>query len=1116
MLKKPHNYTFTQLAYNPNSKSTPIRHVVNPSNTSRANKITVNSAQVTPPNLNNKLIHALTAFTLFPVPYSSDIAHAFRTVLLSPEHQVFQLAVYFDFSKEDWWNFPLTIKQKTLMTGGQQSQLLLEIVIRELVAPTIENEEARKIVLHQRLVDNHLGSFRNEEDMKTVAYSIAAAYQKFSMNLKTTFDTSRKFAPSDDTTEVEVLLGYKWDRIADQLTPNISLNKTKKVAGRTVALGLDENPLEIESITRKEVARVLMELYDPQGTTTGPFLMGPKVVFRKVCSIASENELDVPIHTKDIKVAEEATETMNKLTQISKAHPFPRGILQEDETLEYIIGAKDGSPVGYGATVHFILNGPKGRRSRLVRSACKLHVSTVPINEALGFPLLTRLLNEILLVIHAQLTKDERRNLKVFLVGDNVPISYTFITESNQTIIKNATLKCKQESRQLTRKFEDMEIKILFLRSDQVPADLCSKPNTSPVTKVNSKFWREGPPVYLTIEKVPYFAHFTNDQYEVYPEALQQQTTTMLQNPAGPLSVAEVDNDSEATKPNLSSETMSVMMTSEGDDDSEATKLNVSRETTSVVMTPEEDDDSEATKPNVSREPISVVMATDVTNEKTYLKTIQSTVWTGQDIPDIKILSLDLYNQLLETSPTLEALILKLVYLYKVTEWGKPKTTLEHKILKAWLTIVRTSQEHYKPTLPKQYATKEKDGIVVIDSSTKQEVIKEVCGTSTIPIIGQDTKLLQMLILKAHEEIIPLGRQKAHKCQTSTLADMRRGPFPTFTANLKPLIARVTYERCIACIRNRVRTGSSEIASYVHLTKFKIFEKISLDLVGPLNVKSSANTRSMAKMWLLPITCIQSGITEILVSDGYDTSAVITGLLTLQQRYTGIKAIVADHGTQLQNLNLKGHNPRTAEEAQILILLEDLKVAAIRGQRTSYVETKIKQMKSLWRNIFPQKMASLPTLTICELMLLMSYTTRIINSIPFAGQANICPADLLGFSKIEPVELDTTGTNIRKLDERLAKLKEHRDALLRELLKIKLVNKELYQKRKDGSIGVEVNPGDVVIIRNRNLPFGEIEKIGEVKSITNSTAIVRTKTKTDSYLKKDLTVLVKKVPDPNV
>ena len=110
----------------------------------------------------------------------------------------------------------------------------------------------------------------------------------------------------------------------------------------------------------------------------------------------------------------------------------------------------------------------------------------------------------------------------------------------------------------------------------------------------------------------------------------------------------------------------------------------------------------------------------------------------------------------------------------------------------------------------------------------------------------------------------------------------------------------------------------------------------------------------MAKMWLLPVTCIQTGITEILVADGYDTGAVITALLTLQQRFNGIKAIVVDHGTQLKNLDLKGHNPKTADEAQLLILLEDLKVAAIRGQRQSYVETKIRQMKLLWRNIFPQ------------------------------------------------------------------------------------------------------------------------------------------------------------------
>ncbi len=63
---------------------------------------------------------------------------------------------------------------------------------------------------------------------------------------------------------------------------------------------------------------------------------------------------------------------------------------------------------------------------------------------------------------------------------------------------------------------------------------------------------------------------------------------------------------------------------------------------------------------------------------------------------------------------------------------------------------------------------------------------------------------------------------------------------------------------------------------------------------------------------------------------------------------------------------------------------------------------------------------------------------------------------------------------------------------------------------------VEVKQGDIVIIRNKNLPYNENEKIGEVIDLSDTTAIVRTKTKVDKYLKRDLTVLVKKVPDPNV
>ena len=42
------------------------------------------------------------------------------------------------------------------------------------------------------------------------------------MKLKTVYDTSKKFSASEDATETDILLGNRWDRVLDQLTPNIN------------------------------------------------------------------------------------------------------------------------------------------------------------------------------------------------------------------------------------------------------------------------------------------------------------------------------------------------------------------------------------------------------------------------------------------------------------------------------------------------------------------------------------------------------------------------------------------------------------------------------------------------------------------------------------------------------------------------------------------------------------------------------------------------------------------------------------------------------------------------------------------------------------------------------
>ena len=165
VLAKPHSFVYQQLAFNPKSKSTPIRHITNPSNFNKKAFSSLNMSQAMPPNLHNKLIWALSAFTIWGVPYSADISHAYRCFLVKPEHQVFQLMIGFDFSKGNWQDHPIVIKLKTLLYGAAQSGAILENSIRKFVAPHIGDPVAKFVLTYLRLVDNILTSFRSKKKM---------------------------------------------------------------------------------------------------------------------------------------------------------------------------------------------------------------------------------------------------------------------------------------------------------------------------------------------------------------------------------------------------------------------------------------------------------------------------------------------------------------------------------------------------------------------------------------------------------------------------------------------------------------------------------------------------------------------------------------------------------------------------------------------------------------------------------------------------------------------------------------------------------------------------------------------------------------------------------------
>ena len=141
-------------AFKESSLITKICHVCNPSNISTLNQSSLNLTQEHPPNLANLLPWVLSSFTLYHVPYSSDIRSAYRRVKVDPSCQPFQLLLLFDFNKTNWSDYQI-VMQNGLPYGLTQSGTYLELALDE-VADSVEHPMAKIIIQNFCIVDNLL------------------------------------------------------------------------------------------------------------------------------------------------------------------------------------------------------------------------------------------------------------------------------------------------------------------------------------------------------------------------------------------------------------------------------------------------------------------------------------------------------------------------------------------------------------------------------------------------------------------------------------------------------------------------------------------------------------------------------------------------------------------------------------------------------------------------------------------------------------------------------------------------------------------------------------------------------------------------------------------------
>ena len=110
-----------------------------------------------------------------------------------------------------------------------------------------------------------LASVRSKEELETLGEEVHRLMCKFSLPLQIRYATSKEVHP-DWLADVpqETLLGYRWNKVTDEIIPQVDLTRDNKGKGMKGEL-IRDKPFTINDITKRRLLAILSSLYDPLG-----------------------------------------------------------------------------------------------------------------------------------------------------------------------------------------------------------------------------------------------------------------------------------------------------------------------------------------------------------------------------------------------------------------------------------------------------------------------------------------------------------------------------------------------------------------------------------------------------------------------------------------------------------------------------------------------------------------------------------------------------------------------------------------------------------------------------------------------------------------------------------
>ena len=161
-LAQPHCFSFLNYVCKASSESTPIRPVCNSSSNHQSGSC--NSHLPTGPCLISNLRSIYNCFRLKPFLFLSDLSKAYHTIRTTHASNMMRLHAYPQNINDPNSTFLILLLFR-LTYGDVMASCILELVMKEILAPMCVSELAKEILTNHRYIDEMLARSGDEDKL---------------------------------------------------------------------------------------------------------------------------------------------------------------------------------------------------------------------------------------------------------------------------------------------------------------------------------------------------------------------------------------------------------------------------------------------------------------------------------------------------------------------------------------------------------------------------------------------------------------------------------------------------------------------------------------------------------------------------------------------------------------------------------------------------------------------------------------------------------------------------------------------------------------------------------------------------------------------------------------